>query len=135
MRIYLFDDEPIITITLQDFLSDLGHEVVSFGSTYELLDHLEKSPEPVDLIISDLHVPNGNGITLIREVHKRYPDISIMIIMGHDGPTLSTNEAISYGVYTYLHKPIRLSELELLLVRLSESRASRPRISSDSKVT
>jgi len=121
MRIYLIKDEPIITKTLQDFLSDLGHEVVSVKSVYELLGNLEKERQPVDLIIGDFYMPKGNAATLICELHKRYPNIAI-VIMIVDGPILSTHEAVSYGVYSYIRKPISLAVLELLLARLSESR-------------
>jgi NtrC-family two-component system response regulator AlgB len=123
MRIYLVDDETIVNKTLQDFLSELGHEVVSVKSADELLDSLEKAFKPVDLIIADLHMAKENAVTLIREAHKRYPDIDI-VLMTAGGPLLPTEKAISYGVYAYLRKPIRLAELEFLLARYFKSRTN-----------
>ena len=121
MRICLFDNDQIVTKTLEGFLSDLGHEVICIKSAYELLDSLEREEQPVDLIIGDFSLPKDNVVALIREVHHRYPNIAI-VITTTQGPILSTSEAISYGVYGYLRKTIRLAELELLLTRLSESR-------------
>lgn len=120
MRIYLVDDEPIVNKTLQEFLFELGHEIVSIRAAYELLGNLEKEPHPVDLIIADFCMTKGNAVTMIRKVHEQYPGIAI-VLMTVGSLLLPTAEAISYGVYAYLRKPIRLAELELLLARLSDS--------------
>jgi len=115
MRVCIVGEESIVTQTLRGFLSDLGHQVAVIGTTDELLDRL--AVQPVDVVITDLHMP-GN-VAPIREVHQRHPDVAIvMMTAGH--PPLSMEEALSCGVYAYLHKPISLAELELLLVRLSE---------------
>jgi len=115
MRVCIAGEESIITQTLRGFLSDLGHQVVAAGSPNELLGRL--ASQPVDLVIIDLHMPGD--IEPIREVHQRYPDVAVMMMTaGH--PPLSMEEALSCGVYAYLHKPISLIELELLLVRLAE---------------
>ena len=118
MRICLVGEESIATQTLQEFLSDLGHNVISVRSSHELLDQLKF--RSADVMIANLGMA-GND-TWIREVHRRYPEVAIVLMTtGH--PSLSAEEALSYGVYAYLHKPISLAELELLLVRLSERHA------------
>ena len=122
MLIYLVDNDSIIIKTLENFLSNLRHEVVSIKSA-KLLDDLKKKPQP-DVIIMDLHIPEDRTIAQIREVHKQYPATAI-VLMTDNKPILSTQEIISYGVYAYIRKPIHLYELELLLVRLSEYRAHR----------
>jgi DNA-binding NtrC family response regulator len=121
MRIYLVSNEPIIGKTLQNFLSNLGHEAVPIKSACELLEKLWNESQP-DVIIGDFYISEDRAVTLIRELHKRYPDTAI-VPMTVDKPIISAQEAISYGVYAYLRKPIHLYELELLLVRLSEYRA------------
>lgn len=123
MRIHLVDDEQIVTTTLQGFLADLGHEVITASSARELFDNLARSPGPADLIISDLYMPDENGLDLVREVHQRYPGVSIVLMTGYV-PTFSPQEALAQGVCAYLRKPIHLGELELLLLRLSGDRAN-----------
>ncbi len=119
MLIHLLNDELIVTLTLQSFLTDLGHEVVIAHSASGLFENLTRSLQPVDLILSDLRLPDREGIGLIHEIHRRYPGAPIIVMTGYS-PTLSPDEAVANGVYAYLRKPVRLSELELLLVRVSE---------------
>ena len=122
MKIYIISGETIVTKTLQDYLSDLGHEAVSMSSAHLLLDILEAIPKPPDLIIAELSALSGAN-TALRKVARWYPDIPIVIMVGH-GPVPPADKAISYGVCAYLQKPPRLAELELLLVRLSEYRTN-----------
>ncbi|MSS70957.1 MAG: response regulator [Candidatus Latescibacteria bacterium] len=122
MRIYLVDDEQIVTTTLQGFLAGLGHEVIAASSARELFEHLVMSSRPADLIISDLYMPDQNGLDLVREAHQRYPDVPIVLMTGYV-PTFSPQEALAQGVCAYLRKPIHLGELELLILRLSQGRA------------
>ncbi len=121
--IYLVDNEPLVTKTLQEFIKNLGYRVVSLNSVHELLDNLEKNHTSMRLVITDISVFRGKEVAIIREVRRRYADIYFLIIISGP-PILSTEEAISYGVYGYLHKPIYLAELELFLIRLYEKLSS-----------
>ena len=117
MRICLVNDEMIIAKVLRDFLLDLGHEVIYVVPACELLGSLEQE---VDLIIGEFHMTEGDTIAMLNDIHKRHSEITVIIITD-DGPTLSTDEAISYGVCGYLHKPIRFSELDFLLAQAAKA--------------
>ena len=117
MRIFIACEEQIVAKTFRDFLSDLGHDVVCFKSVCELLDEQEKRSGWADLIIIDPHAGNRNDTNLLYEVHKWSPEVPIIVTTTHES-ILPPDEAISYGVYAYLRKPISLAELELLLSRL-----------------
>jgi len=120
IRICLVGEESIVTKILCDFLSDLGHRVVRVHPACELPDHLASQTE--DLVIMDLHGPGDT--VLLRKMHQEYPHVAV-VLMTVGSPPLSREETLSCGVYAYLHKPISLAELELLLVRLSERPAER----------
>ncbi len=117
INIYLVDNEPLVTKTFQEFIKNLGYRVVSLNSVHDLLYNLEKSHTSIRLVIMDIGIFRGQDVAIIREVRRRYADIYFLIIISGP-PILSTEEAISYGVYGYLHKPIYLAELELLLLRI-----------------
>jgi len=119
MYLYIIDYEFIVSTTLRAFLTDLGHEVGCIHSVCDLMGCIESDPKRADVIIVDMLVFNRGGP--LREVHQRYPDIAL-VIMADVGAFLSSDEALLCGVYAYLRKPISLRELELLLVRLGESR-------------
>ncbi|MGA1843723.1 MAG: response regulator [bacterium] len=119
MRIYLIDNELIVTKTLQGFLKDLGHDVVPFNSIAEFLNNRIKvngGNGGIDVIIVDLNMPKQDGIRLINEIHRKCPHSDIIVM----SCILPFHEAITHSVYSYLKKPIYFDELELVLARLSE---------------
>ncbi len=118
MLIYLVDDEFILIKTLEGFLKDLGHELRSFDSVSSMIDDGCDSP---DLILIDLEMPRKNALNAVHEVHRRYPGSDIVAM----NAVLPFKDAVSCGVYSYLNKPIRLGELELLLARVSERKKNR----------
>jgi len=120
MRICLVERENIVRNTLQDFLSDLGHAVLIFNALDDLSTTLDRHARSVDLIITDLLPANGKAISLLRTLHQRCPDIPFIITSTSNG-VLPAREALQCGVYGYLHKPFRLAELELMLLRLAET--------------
>lgn len=123
MRIYIADDELIVLRTLESFLEDLGHQVRTFSSVAELLDGGAEREQSVQVILLDATLPSGRGGETLQDIHRHYPESDIVIMSGYN-PILPLKEALAQGVYGYLNKPIRLGELELLLIRLSESRAN-----------
>ena len=122
MQIHLCCNGSIVDTILQRFLCGQGHEAVLSSSACELLDNLEKSSRPADLIISDLGMSNRDGLPEISKVHRQYPDIPIVAMMDSP-PALSPDEAIACGVHAYLRRPISLRELGLLLFRIFENSA------------
>ena len=125
MRIGLVEEKSIVRNTLQDFLTDVGHTVLICNALDDLPDVLDHSPHSVDLILTDLVPANGKLTALMRSLHGRYPEVPFVLITGSND-ILLPSEAIRCGVHAYLHKPIRLAELELMLLRLSETRANGP---------
>lgn len=116
MRIYLVDDELIVTKTIHGFLKDLGHDVVSFNSISDFLTIQKTEGGFVDVIIVDLKMPKENGVKIISEIHKKYPNTYIIVMSS----ILPFQKAFSNSVYSYLKKPIYFDELELMLTRISE---------------
>ena len=116
MRIYIIDEEFIVTRTLKTFLYCLGHDVVSFNSVDSLLQDKNKGNGLVEVIIIDLNIPKDDGIRIISKLHKKYPRTDIVVMSS----ILPFQKAIIYGVFSYLKKPIHFDELELILARISE---------------
>lgn len=121
MRICVVDESAVLRSTLREFLSDLGHEVSVRKYPKELLEGLEELARPLDVVIANFPTRGRGHDGLLSEMHRWCPD-SLVIAMVDHGATLSFDKAISYGVYSYLRKPISLAELELMLARLAERR-------------
>ena len=73
---------------------------------------LEK--ESIDLVITDIRMPNRSGLELLREVKQRYPDVQVIILTGY-GQLDTAMEAIEYGAFAYIEKPF---DNEIMLAKI-----------------
>jgi len=123
LKIYLIIKEKIITQTLEEFVTSLGHQVITLPSIDELLETFKNDSQRKALVISEESLFRKQARSTIRKIHKQHPSL-LFVVITENRPIFSTKEAMSFGIYGYLHKPISLAELELLLVRLSEKKVA-----------
>ncbi len=114
MRICIVGHSDIIEQTLTSFLLDLGHDVTSVTSS-DMQHTPELQTDPIQLAI----ILQYHERSLLQEFHRKHPETMIILIEG-GMDMLTIDEALNYGVYAFLHLPIRFSELEVLLVRLAQ---------------
>ena len=79
-RILLIDDDELIRETLCMVLEDAGHQVLTAENGRVGLSKLEQ--HPVDLVISDLFMPDMEGLETMRIIRQRQDDIKIIVISG-----------------------------------------------------
>ena len=110
---------------LKEFLSDLGHQVRNFDSVGELLQTPGDVALPPDIIISKSALTDERGFDALRALHHRYPDCALVLYVTARSRPLQVDRALECGLHGYLHEPINLCELELMVTRLAESRRHR----------
>lgn len=118
LRIAIVDDEERIRLGLAKLIGLAGgeYEVVGrYASGPELLEALDDTP--VDLIITDIKMPQMNGLQLIEKVQQRKPKIKFAIVSGFNDFAFA-RQAIRRGVEDYLLKPVDQTELNQLLQRV-----------------
>jgi DNA-binding NtrC family response regulator len=120
--ILIVDDEENARIGLTKLLSQEGYEVDSVADGSEALEYLRG--KPVSLVISDINMPRMNGLVFLQEINRRYPSVHVIMITAY-GEVESYLEAMSLGAYEYLHKPIKLDELKMVMNKLFK-RSARP---------
>ena len=125
MRIALIGCEALLTTTLAEFLSALGHEVLSFHSVGELLQAPSDGSPPPEIIISRSAFTGNRDFDALRALHHRYPDSALVLYMSALSHSLQVDKALECGLHAYLHEPLNLCELELVVTRLAESRGHR----------
>ena len=117
MKIIVIDREPIIASTLQDFLEDVGHEVRVIQSPDELFTNSDYADFHADVVLTETQQPPSSAQARIDAIANRYPRAAIFEM--DNAPSLyDTERTLSRGVFGYVRKPIRLSELDLLLQNL-----------------
>ena len=87
-RILVTEDEDIVLETMQIMLEEGGHAVTCAANGREALKLLADGP--YDLIVTDIVMPEVDGLELLTEVRKRYPDIKIIAVSG--GGRISAND-------------------------------------------
>lgn len=120
-RILIADDEPSSRQGLAELLKRWGHEVEEARDGSEALKRaMEQNP---DLVITDLVMPNMDGLWLLRSLREELGDIPVVLLTGR-GTIDSAVEAIREGAYDFLEKPVDASRLRMIVNRASEKKAT-----------
>ena len=114
-RILVVDDEENTRIGLSKLLSQEGFEVESAANGNDALDLLAQ--HKINLVISDINMPDMNGLVFLRELSRKFPSTSVIMITAYGGVE-SYLEAMNLGAYEYLHKPVRLEELRSVMKKI-----------------
>jgi two-component system, cell cycle response regulator len=119
-RILLVDDEKVARTVYSDYLADAGHEVHAVGGVNEA--HAALARQPFDIVVTDLILPHGDGMEVLRHTKERYPDIEVVLITALDkvGPAV---RAIKSGAAEYLVKPVRPEALRHAVSRALTTRS------------
>ena len=122
-RIVLVDDDQEMRDMLCDYLAGVGFEVVPYGLASKAFKELSEGavglgypPSSVDAIITDLNMPEMDGIEFIQRVKKIDSNIPIILVTAF-GTIESAIEATKVGAYSYVVKPFKLNEFEVTLSR------------------
>ncbi|HBB41333.1 MAG: hypothetical protein COW73_04465 [Nitrospirae bacterium CG18_big_fil_WC_8_21_14_2_50_70_55] len=123
-RILLVDDEASIRSTLSLILSREGYEVVTAADLAS--GTAQCGTQEWDVVLTDMILPDGSGIELMRCMHERGSQVPVIAITGE--PNLDTAvEAVRLGAYDYVSKPLRRETL----VRVVERALERYRLSRE----
>src|SRR5881396_3391052 len=108
MRCLVVDDEPRLRRVLIRLLEGEGFTCAEAGSGVEALAELEKGPVP--LVISDLRMPEMDGVTLLREIVTRWPETAVIVVTAV-AEVESAVACLQMGALDYVAKPFHLDEV------------------------
>ena len=113
--ILVADDDRAIRTVLTQALARLGHDVRATGNTATLWRWIEDGDG--DLVITDVLMPDGNGLDLLPRIRKQRPELRV-VVMSAQNTLLTAVKATERGAFEYLPKPFDLNELvpKLILV-------------------
>ena len=117
VKILVVDDEAVIRESLHDWLSDVGHQVLTAENGFQALGIIKR--EKPGIVITDLVMPGMDGIELLKKAKEISPNIEVIVITAYGSvPTAIT--AMREGAYDYIEKPFCPEKAELLVAKLAE---------------
>ncbi len=108
LKVLLVEDDGFLQATITDFLRSRGMVVQSAANGREALERLAR--DHFDLILTDIIMPEMDGIELLRHVRKRLPELPVIVITSSQDVHHSI-EALRANANDYILKPVPLDEL------------------------
>jgi two-component system, NtrC family, response regulator PilR len=125
IKILIVDDDADLCIVLTDFISQMGVQVQTASHVAEAQQKLQTEAVPFDLVLTDLRIPGGSGMDVLKAARERSADSLITIITGYASMDTAI-EAARLGAYNYVTKPFALDEIGVqvrnMIERVSLSR-------------
>ena len=117
LNILLADDEDIVHQTIGGHLTESGHIVDDVYDGLAALRAIKKAE--YDLALFDLQMPGMDGLSLLAKAQEICPELSVAIITGHGNMDVAI-QALRLGAADFLTKPVKLLELDAVLVRIAQ---------------
>jgi len=119
-RILIVEDDADVLGTEESMMTDLGYAVRTAAGPLEALDILRDANEPLDLLFSDVMMPQMSGVELAREARKLRPGLKVLLASGYSKESLSPQWAI--GELPLITKPYQQAALATRLRALLDAR-------------
>jgi len=118
-KILVVDDEADLELLINmNFRKEIRKEIYAFEfarNGKEALAVLEKHPD-IEVVLSDINMPEMDGLSLLAKINERYPLIRTVIISAY-GDTANIRTALNRGAFDFITKPVDLEDLGLTLAK------------------
>ncbi len=118
-QILVVDDERSMREFLEIFLAKKGHEVTLAANGKAALSTLRDNE--FDLVVTDLRMPEVDGMAVLEETKKLWPDTQVIVITAFS-TTETAVEAMKLGAYDYISKPFKINEAGVVIDKALEKR-------------
>ncbi|HLW81413.1 MAG TPA: sigma-54 dependent transcriptional regulator [Candidatus Acidoferrales bacterium] len=113
--VLIVDDEESALRLCADIAAEAGLRVRTASTTEKALETLDEYP--VDIVLTDLRVPELGGLELLRRIREHYSEVSVLVLTQY-GTIQTAVEATRLGAADYVTKPFHIDELRRKLQRL-----------------
>jgi two-component system, chemotaxis family, chemotaxis protein CheY len=129
--ILVVDDQESLRNLIGTFLSKLGHSCVTAIDGVDALDKMKGNK--IDAVVSDIKMPNMDGITLTSEISRQYPELPIMIMTAFEKED-TAGLAICAGARDFIKKPFSLNEFSVRLHKMINDSEAQKRMKTETDV-
>jgi two-component system, cell cycle sensor histidine kinase and response regulator CckA len=109
-RVLLAEDGDIVRKMVGEILALEGFEVVPAADGREAFDYFKQHGSTIDLIVTDIVMPNMDGKELVQQCRREIPDIAILYMSGYTDSRIDPDEDLQ-GNTDFIAKPFRPTEL------------------------
>jgi signal transduction histidine kinase/ActR/RegA family two-component response regulator len=109
-KILVVDDEVVLTGAFQQFLKLLNYQATSSNRPREAIALVRENPAAFDLVITDLTMPEINGLEVAAEIHRLRPELPIILATGFKA-SLTNADLRKAGICELLEKPVAMLKL------------------------
>jgi CheY-like chemotaxis protein len=129
--ILVVDDEELVRNLVVTLLAKLGHSYITAADGVDALDRIKR--HKIDAVITDIKMPNMDGVALTTEILKQYPGLPIMAMTAFDDE-YSAGGAISAGAREFIKKPFSPEEFFAQLQKMISDSETIKRLKSEKVV-
>jgi two-component system, NtrC family, response regulator AtoC len=113
----IVDDEELVRWSLRERFTRDGYTVLESGT---VAGAIEKITPAIDLVLLDYRLPDGDGLTLLRQIKETSPD-TLVILMTAFSTVENAVAAMKHGAYHYLNKPFNLADVSAIVEKALET--------------
>jgi hypothetical protein len=114
--ILVVEDEAVVREITTRILRRAGYEVIAVATGAEAVDCLADGGTPIDVLVTDVIMPNMSGIGLAETVFDRYPRVGVVFLSGYTAETLNVERLTDRGA-VFVAKPVTSRQLILAVQR------------------
>lgn len=115
-KVLLVEDEQSIRALLARVMMEMGLTVVAVGKVADALSTLQE--EPFKLLVTDLQLPDGSGVNVVRCFAEKYSPQKVLIVTGQAATSPEMTDLSSGPACEILYKPVELAEFRATVLRL-----------------
>jgi len=115
--VFVLEDDPMVLEISREMLDALGFQVISAATIEEARKVLEQEGERISLVLSDVVLPDGNGVEFVEGLMERFPRLPVLLVSGYVDERLHI-EKIRGREIPFLSKPFTVKDLEEAVARL-----------------
>ena len=118
-KIYVVDDNLIITEVLKDYLVDQGHQVKVFPTGEDCLAELDEKPDIIilDYLLNSVNEDAADGVVILKQIKAKYPDMRV-IMLSSLSEHKDVNQAVELGAEEFVYKDQQTFEKIVRLLKV-----------------
>jgi PAS domain S-box-containing protein len=115
--ILLVEDEPDILLLSKKMLEQYGFTVIAASSPHDAIRIAEEFNNGIDLLITDVILPEMNGCDLSKQITSRYPQIKTLFMSGYTNDVIVHHEVLDEGI-NFIQKPFNIKKLIMMVKKM-----------------